>query len=293
MRASIPTRQLRRRLNARVCSSWRRDLLGVPARCSAMRRTPSWARAWSLAAYPKPRSAATVAGGRPAVRPLGARPGAVVGRRLGVSWTAGGRRQAALVLAHQQGVAELGRLVRLAFADRAGVGVGKREQPVSDHPVAGNALAGLVQQPVGLGSGLRQPGDQPSQPAVTGTLAKRPAGVAGDPFGLGQGASGDGRDLGGEPVDLGGRLPGAPPRRVREICLSRRPAAREWSRKGYGWPRRVRGRGGPARPGCAPRARAGRRRWDGRCRPPRRWWRCAACGSAGPARRPALSAARG
>jgi hypothetical protein len=52
VRASIPTRQLRTRLNRRVCSQARRALPGVPVPACPMRVTPSWARAASLAAVP-------------------------------------------------------------------------------------------------------------------------------------------------------------------------------------------------------------------------------------------------
>ena len=119
--------------------------------------------------------------------------------------------KAALVLGQQQGVAELGGTARLAFADRAGVRVGKRHQPVGDHPVAGQPLPGLVQQPMGCGRGLRQPGHQPSQATVVGPLGTRPTGVAGDLLGLRHTSPGNGGDFGGEPVDLGGGLPGASP----------------------------------------------------------------------------------
>jgi hypothetical protein len=122
-----------------------------------------------------------------------------------------GGDEAALALCQQHGVAELGRLVGLALADRAGVRVAQRHQPVGDHPVTGQPLPGLVQQPTGCGRGLHQPGHQPSQPAVVGPFGPRPAGVAGDLLGLDHGAPGDGPDLGGEPVDLGGDPSGASP----------------------------------------------------------------------------------
>jgi hypothetical protein len=53
--------------------------------------------------------------------------------------------EAALLLDQQQGVAELGRVPGLALADRAGVRVRKRHQPIGDHPIAGKALVGLGQ----------------------------------------------------------------------------------------------------------------------------------------------------
>jgi len=53
-------------------------------------------------------------------------------------------------------------MLGLALADRAGVGVGQRHQPVGNHPVTGKALVGLDQQPLGRGNRLGQLADQPA-----------------------------------------------------------------------------------------------------------------------------------
>lgn len=66
---------------------------------------------------------------------------------------------------------------------------------------------------MGGGGGLGQPGDQPSEPPVSGPLGSCSTSVAGQVLGLGQGLAGDHSDLGGEPVDLHLGLPGAPPQR--------------------------------------------------------------------------------
>jgi hypothetical protein len=70
---------------------------------------------------------------------------------------------------------------------------------------------------MGCGRGLLQPLDQPSQATVVRPLGTRPPGVAGDLLGLRHGPPGNGRDLGGEPVDLGGGLPGAPPQGLGDL----------------------------------------------------------------------------
>ena len=72
----------------------------------------------------------------------------------------------------------LGRCSRLALADRAGVRIRERHQPISDHPVAGQPLRGLRQQPLGRTDRLLQLTDPPTQPPVTGSAGQRPAGVA-------------------------------------------------------------------------------------------------------------------
>jgi hypothetical protein len=167
MRASIPTRQLRSRRNLRVRSCSSRALPGVPVRCSPTRFTPNAAIAWSLAAVPNP----AVSDHRPG-RPTGDTDDSLdgghelgsVGRVALVELVVGD--EAALVLGYQQGVAELGRRSRLALADRPGARVREQHQPVGDHPVAGQPLVGLGQQP--LGGGARPPRRTPTRRVARG-----------------------------------------------------------------------------------------------------------------------------
>jgi hypothetical protein len=70
--------------------------------------------------------------------------------------------KAALVLGQQQGGAELGRAVRLALADRAGVRISQRHHPIGNAAVAGKPLLGLPQQPLGERDGLVELASQPS-----------------------------------------------------------------------------------------------------------------------------------
>ena len=144
----------------------------------------------------------------------------------GTSWAASpwvalvglvGGDEPVLILGQQYGVAELGRLAGLALADRPGVRVGQRNQPVADDPVAGKPLTGLREQPMALGGRLVQPGHKPAQPPVLGPLAQGAAGVARHPLRLRERPPGNRGDLGGEPVNLRGRLPGAPPQGLGDL----------------------------------------------------------------------------
>jgi hypothetical protein len=99
----------------------------------------------------------------------------------------------------------------LALADRTGVRIRERYQPIRDHPVAGKALVGLGQQPLGRRDRLLQLADQPAQPPITRPAGTCPAGVGRHRLHLPQGVPGDRRDLAGEPVHLAHRYPGAPP----------------------------------------------------------------------------------
>jgi hypothetical protein len=133
-----------------------------------------------------------------------------VARPVGCPAAADGRRQAAFVLGQQQAIAELGRLAGLALADGAGVGVAQAHQPVGDHPVAGQPLVGLGQQPPGRRDRLGQLLDQPTQPPIAGSTPQRPPGIVCHRLHLLQGVPRDLSDLAGEPVDLGHRYLGAP-----------------------------------------------------------------------------------
>jgi hypothetical protein len=113
----------------------------------------------------------------------------------------------------------------LALADRAGVRVGQRHQPIGNHAVTGQPLVGLGQQPPGRGDRLLQLTDQPTQPPVARSTGQRPAGVARHHLHLLQGVPGDLSDLAGQPVHLTHCHPGAPAQRASQLLEppARRP----------------------------------------------------------------------
>ncbi len=126
--------------------------------------------------------------------------------------------KAALVLGHQQGVAELGRVLWLALADRPDIRISQRHHAIGDAAVAGKPLVGLPQQPPGERDGLVELAGQPRQPPVAGPTGGGAVGGAADRGDLAQALPGDGGDLGGEPVDLTHGDAGAPPQRVGELA---------------------------------------------------------------------------
>jgi hypothetical protein len=125
--------------------------------------------------------------------------------------------EAVLVLGQQQAVAELGRRSRRALADGAGIRVRQRHQPIRNHPIPGQPLIGLGQQPLGGRDRLLKLAGQPPEPPIAGSAHKRPPGVARHYLHLLQGVPCDRRDLTGQPVHLGHRHPGAPPQRPSEL----------------------------------------------------------------------------
>jgi hypothetical protein len=145
--------------------------------------------------------------------------------------------EAALVLGQQQGVAELGRRPQLALADRPGVRITQAHQPIRDHPVAGQPLVGLGQQPPGGGDRLLQLTDQPTQPPITRPAGTCPAGGARYHLHVPQGVPRDPGDLGGEPVHLRHCHPGAPPQAAGQLPASDARPPGHGRETGSGWPR--------------------------------------------------------
>jgi hypothetical protein len=287
MRASIPTRQLRSRRNRRVRSNPNRARSGVPVRYSPTRFMPNASIAWSLAAVPKPRSPTTVPGGRP-VTPM-------TRWTAGTSWGASGglprwswwsqtnpRSSSATSSVSPNSVG------RLVLADRAGVRVGQRHQPVGNDPVTGQPLVGLGQQPLGRGHRLLEFADQPTQPPIARSASQATTGVARHHLHLPQGVPRDRRDLAGEPIHLRHRHLAPPPQRPGQLLHPPPSRASSIAKRGPAGRPSGLDPGGPAHQACGPHPPAGRRRSGSRCRPRPPWCPPAACGPAAACRRPAF-----